>query len=140
MNKITDVNIILNFYKDNYEDQQILVPTEDYIKKHTYYVLYKNNILVSLVSVNSYYDKIAEVSQLVVHKKYRGFNFGNETIQELEKELKEKGFRKMIAWIISDNFISLFGALKQGFLIEGLTRDNLPNTDVYCCGKLLVER
>lgn len=138
MKKLIDEDIIQKFYKENYNDLEILIPKKDYIKNHNFYGLYEKNKLISLVNVKTHYDCIAEISQFVVHKDYRNQGLGKKTYMELETELKEKGFRKILCWIIHDNFASLFRALKLGFLIEGLARDNLPNNKVYLCGKLIV--
>jgi L-amino acid N-acyltransferase YncA len=140
MKRITDTNSILNFYKDNYKDQEILIPTRQYIEKNIYYGIYQDETLLSLISVTDHYGKIAELNQLVVHRYYRRKGVGTKTYLELEKELQSQGYRKILTWIITTNYASLFGALKMGFLVEGLTRDNLENTDVYCCGKLIVEK
>jgi len=134
MNKVTDKQIVLDFYTEHYKEW---TPTKEALSRTTYYGLYSEGDLVGLVGVVSHFEKIAEISQFVVDRTCRHLGYGTKLYSDLEKQLKEEGYHKIIAWILTNNHESLFPALKNGYLIEGLTRNNLPGVSAYVCGKVL---
>lgn len=136
MEKISNTRKIFEFYNDNY-DKKELVPDKKFIEDHQYFYIEINNAIVAMVGIQDYYNKIAEVYQLVVVKEYRRKGIATKLIKELEDYLRGKNYTKILTWIITDNIPSLFAAIKADYLIEGLARGNLENTNVYLLGKQL---
>jgi GNAT superfamily N-acetyltransferase len=95
------------------------------------------------VGVTGFYHKtpfLAESAKTIVDPKARGRGLGVALSQEIENEIRRRGYKKVITSIYVTNLPMIFIKLKQGYLFEGFHRDHdRPGLHEYSLGKIFAE-
>ena len=134
---------IVDFIKDNYEAPSYLIPSsiEDLISNHgnsEVFIVEDNYGIEALSFFKLLTPKLAEKYKTVVRLDVRGHGLSKQIDEHIEGLLRSEGVRKIKTNIYVDNFPSLFGRLKRGYLIEGLLRNHdEPGKHEYILGKEL---
>lgn len=134
---------IVDFIKDNYEAPSYLIPesVEDLIEKHgrsEVFMLEDNHGIEALSFFKLLTPKLAEKYKTVVRLDVRGHGLSKKLDEHIENLLRNEGITKIKTNIYTDNFPSLFGRLKRGYLVEGLLRNHdEPGKHEYILGKEL---
>ena len=96
---------------------------------------------LEIIAISRYHhitDKLIEMHNTIVSKKYRGKGVGRFLNQKLENYLRKQGVHKIQSTIYVDNLPSIVLKLKLGYLIEGLLRDHEEEgKHEYILGKVL---
>lgn len=120
---------IVEFIQDNYEAPEFLIPKsvsdliEDHGKSHIIIVKDDYGIeALSLIKLITPY--LAEKYRTVVRLDSRGRGISKKIDELAENFLRNQGITKIKTNIYTNNFPSLFGRLKRGYVIEGLLRNH----------------
>jgi len=134
---------IVDFIKDNYEAPSYLIPesVEELVSKHgnsEIFAMYDNHGIEALSFFKFLTPKLVEKYRTVVRLDLRGHGLSKQLDSHIENMLRNEGVKKIKSHIYVDNFPSLFGRLKRGYLIEGLLRNHdEPGMHEYILGKEL---
>ena len=134
---------IVDFIKDNYEAPSYLIPesVEKLIQYHgnsEVFVIEDNYGIEAISFFKLLTPKLAEKYRTVVRLDVRGHGLSKKIDEHVEGLLRSEGVRKIKTNVYVDNFPSLFGRLKRGYLIEGLLRNHdEPGRHEYILGKEL---
>jgi len=139
----TKLQEIVDFIKDNYEAPSYLIPesVEDLVSNHgnsEIFAMYDNHGIEALSFFKFLTPKLVEKYRTVVRLDLRGHGLSKQLDGHIENMLRNEGVKKIKSNIYVDNFPSLFGRLKRGYLIEGLLRNHdEPGRHEYILGKEL---
>jgi N-acetylglutamate synthase-like GNAT family acetyltransferase len=134
---------IVDFIKDNYEAPEFLIPksVEDLVEKHglsEVFIIEDEHGIEALSFFKLLTPKLAEKYRTVVRLDVRGHGLSKKIDEHVENLLRNSGIKKIKTNIYVDNYPSLFGRLKKGYLIEGLLRNHdEPGRHEYILGKEL---
>jgi GNAT superfamily N-acetyltransferase len=135
--------LIVDFIKDNYEAPDYLIPksVEELVENHgtsEVFAIEDNHGIEAISFFKLITPKLAEKYRTVVRLDVRGHGLSKKLDEHIENLLRNEGVRKIKTNIDVDNFPSLFGRLKRGYLIEGLLRNHdEPGRHEYILGKEL---
>jgi len=100
--------------------------------------MYDNHGIEALSFFKFLTPKLVEKYRTVVRLDLRGHGLSKQLDSHIENMLRNEGVKKIKSHIYVDNFPSLFGRLKRGYLIEGLLRNHdEPGMHEYILGKEL---
>jgi hypothetical protein len=134
---------IVDFIKDNYEAPSYLIPqsVEELLDKHgksEVLLIHDNYGIEALSFFHILTPSLAEKYRTVVRLDSRGRGLSKSMDEHIEGLLKTSGVKKIKTNIYVDNFPSLIGRLKRGYLVEGLLRNHdEPGRHEYILGKEL---
>ena len=129
----TSKTLARNFLKEHYQ-----VDSEEYIANCTWYGAFEKDVLVAVCGVEFYNKRLVCLKHLVVDSNRRKEGIGFQFYQDVIQMLKGIRVGKVISHIYVKNTTSLVAAIKEGYLIEGLMRDNdHEGSHVYTVGKIL---
>lgn len=134
---------IVDFIKDNYEAPNYLIPqsVEELLIKDgrsEIFVIEDNYGIEAVSFFKLLTPKLAEKYRTVVRLDVRGHGLTKQIDEHVEGILRSEGVKKIKTHIYTDNFPSLFGRLKRGYLVEGLLKNHdEPGKHEYILGKEL---
>lgn len=134
---------IVDFIKENYEAPKYLVPQSveellDFHGNSEIFIMEDAYGIEALSFFKILTPKLAEKYKTVVRLDVRGKGISKKIDENIEGLLVTSGIKKIQTSIYVDNFPSLFGRLKRGYLVEGLLRNHdEPGRHEYILGKEL---
>lgn len=137
------LQLIVDFIKDNYEAPSYLVPkdVQDLLINHgesEIFIIEDDYGIEGLTFFKLLTPKLAEKYRTVVRLDVRGSGLSKQMDEYVENFLRSIQVKKIKTNIYVDNFPSLFGRLKRGYLVEGLLRNHdEPGKHEYILGKEL---
>lgn len=137
------LQLIVDFLKDNYEAPDYLIPksVEQLITNYgnSDVLIFEDEYGIEALSFFKVLTpKLAEKYRTVVRLDVRGHGISKKLDSNIEDLLRANGIKKIKTNIYVDNFPSLFGRLKRGYLVEGLLRNHgEPGKHEYILGKEL---
>lgn len=120
---------IVDFVKDNYEAPEHLIfeSVEELVERHgksEVFIIEDLHGIEALSFFKIITPHLAEKHTTIVRLDVRGAGLSKQADSHIEEMLRNSGVRKIKTNIYTNNFPSLFGRLKRGYLIEGLLRDH----------------
>lgn len=137
------LQLIVDFIKDNYEAPDFLIPNsvEELVAKHgdsDIVILEDEHGIEGLTFFRIIRAKLAEKYRTVVRLDVRGAGISKKLDETVEGLLQTAGIKKIKTHVYTNNFPSIFGRLKRGYLVEGLLRNHdEPGMHEYILGKEL---
>jgi predicted GNAT family acetyltransferase len=135
---------IVDFIKENYDNApHYLFPdtVEELLENEGSNLVFginKGKDIVAICFATTDYPTVSTIYRTVVKKEERGNGWSKQLDEAVEKDLKDRGVKKVQSYIYTNNFPSIFRRLKRGFLVEGLTRNQDGNgKSTYIMGKEL---
>ena len=102
-------------------------------------LLYDDGIIKGIINGHSIGDKTIEITDFYVEPFFVGQGIGTLLMKHMIQQIKEKGYRKIILWVIKDNA----GARKfyemNGFANSGETRIIQGTAKEDCCYEYVFE-
>ncbi|QCD02226.1 GNAT family N-acetyltransferase [Citrobacter portucalensis] len=105
-------------------DLLLLEPTEEnthpffihdgIIDSHNIFTLRKNDECIGVLFLNSHDEESAEIYKLYIFHKYRGRNYGKETVLSVIELLKQHGYTELLVEVLTLSVVPFWK--KLGFI------------------------
>lgn len=96
--KIINDFLLLESQSENTHPFFILDEAIDY---HDIFTLRKNDECIGVLFLMAHDEESAEIYKLYIFEKYRGLNYGKETVHSVIKLLKEHGFKELSVEVLT---------------------------------------
>lgn len=120
----------------SFNELQVVALYEEYHKnpdrvKGMY--LYDDGIVKGVIKGHPEDDKTIEITDFYVEPFFVGQGIGTLLVEYLISQVREKGFQKILLWVIKDNVRARKFYEKNGFINSGKTRIIEGTGKVDCC-------
>jgi len=125
--KVISCKDYYDFLKDHYDAPEYLIPSIKEMENPKLYLYCRENIYGKVVGVTSFLHltpRVVETLRTVVAKGFREEGLGKSLAEDIEKIIRNKGYQKMTSHVYTDNHKMICLKIKQGFLVEGLSRNH----------------
>lgn len=95
--------------------------------------LYDDGIVKGVIKGHPEDDKTIEITDFYVEPFFVGQGIGTLLVEYLVSQVREKGFQKILLWVIKDNVRARKFYEKNGFINSGKTRIIEGTGKVDCC-------
>ena len=123
---LKDIKEIQNLLSPFIKDGIILKRDDDEIATNirSYSIIKKNNKIVAVGALHIYSTNLAEIRSLAVSKEYQKQGLGKQIVNELEKEAKYLGIKKLLTLTYQKEFFE-----KLGF--KEIPKEKVPEHKVW---------
>ena len=123
---LKDIKEIQNLLSPFIKDGIILKRDDDEIATNirSYSIIKKDNKIVAVGALHIYSTNLAEIRSLAVSKEYQKQGLGKEIVNELEKEAKYLGIKKLLTLTYQKEFFE-----KLGF--KEIPKEEVPEHKVW---------
>lgn len=124
--KLADIKNMQELVKPEVESGIILNRTDDEIATNirSYYLAYKDDILIGFGALHIHASTLAEVRSLIVKEECRGYGVGKQIVLNLIKEGKDLGVQKIFTLTYQKSFFE-----KVGFV--EIPKESLPTHKIW---------
>lgn len=84
---------------------------DEAIDNHDIFILRKNDECIGVLYLMAHDEVSAEIYKLYIFNKYRGLNYGNETVLSVIKLLKEHGYNELSVEVLTLSVIPFWEKL-----------------------------
>lgn len=108
--------------------------------KISWFRAFHNRKFIGLTAYKKLSPTYAEIVKTVLIPSERGKGLGSAVAEAIVEQVKNDGYHKVLSIVYTHNLPMLIIRLKQGFLVEGLSRNaDAPGLHEYILGKELHE-
>ena len=111
---LKDIKEIQNLLEEFIKDGIILKRDDDEIATNirSYSIIKKDNKIVAIGALHIYSTSLAEIRSLAVSKEYQKQGLGKQIVNELEKEAKYLGIKKLLTLTYQKEFFEKLGFIE----------------------------